>query len=504
MMSVALGRKEIIRTAPTVTPVCPPRQQASGSVAAFMAPSPRKPPSPSLPAVVIAGTHSGVGKTSITLGLIGALIRRGLAVQPFKIGPDFIDPLHHTHASRRTSRNLDGWMLDRKTNMKRFARVTADADVAVIEGVMGLFDGSEGSSDRGSSAEMAKLLGLPVILVVDASAMARSAAALIHGFASFDPDLRIAGVILNKVGGEAHAEMIRQAVAGSTPILGAIPHADDLVVPERHLGLHLPHEARQDYVQTLASLVETHIDIDTLLQAGHIARPAPPPASAPVPPRVRVGVARDEAFCFYYPENLEMLQQAGAELVEFSPIRDPLPGDLDGLYIGGGYPELHASKLAANTSATQAVRHFCEQGGPIYAECGGLMYLGQTLQLDGSTHELCGALPLSTRMPAGLSIGYVEVKTTGGLFGEGQIARGHFFHHSQISDEPSVDRCYTVRSTRGETSHEGYSAGNILASYIHLHFDSAPQLPVTFIARCQAHRERSKLLTVGADTTLST
>jgi cobyrinic acid a,c-diamide synthase len=453
-----------------------------------MVPSRRDSLSPSLPAVVIAGTHSGVGKTSVALGLIGALRRRGLAVQPFKIGPDFIDPLHHTRAAGRASRNLDGWMLDPETNLELFAHATADADVAVIEGVMGLFDGSEGSSDRGSSAEMAKLLGLPVVLVVDASAMARSAAALIHGFESFDSDLRVAGAILNNVGGEAHAEMIRQAVAESIPILGAIPRVPDLVVSERHLGLHLPHEARRDYAQRLAAVVDEHIDIDGLLQAGRIARPATPPATAPVSPRVRVGVARDEAFCFYYPENLELLQQAGAELVEFSPIRDPLPSDLDGLYIGGGYPELHVAELAANHSATKAVRDFCKRGGPVYAECGGLMYLGQTLQLDGSTYELCGALPLSTRMPAGLSIAYVEVNTTGGLFGKGVTARGHLFHHSQITGEPSADRCFTVQSG-DRISQEGYSAGNVLASYIHLHFSSAPELPVAFVARCQAHQE---------------
>jgi len=440
---------------------------------------------------MIAGTHSGVGKTSVTLGLLRALTRRGLTVQPFKIGPDFIDPLHHAHACGRTSRNLDGWMLDAKTNLGRFARATADADVAIVEGVMGLFDGSEGSSEQGSSAEMAKLLGLSPILVIDASAMARSAAALVHGFASFDPDLRVAGVILNNVGSDAHAEMIRQAVAGSVPILGAIPHIPDLVVPERHLGLHLPHEARQDYVQMLASLVDEHVDVAALLQAGRMARPTPPPATEPTAPRVRVGVARDEAFCFYYPENLELLEQAGAELVAFSPIRDPLPNDLDGLYIGGGYPELHAAELAANHSATKAVKSFCKRGGPVYAECGGLMYLGQTLELDGSTYELCGALPLSTRMPAGLSIAYVEVNTTGGLFGEGLTARGHLFHHSQIAGEPSADRCYTVQSARG-TSHEGYSAGNVLASYIHLHFSSAPELPAAFVARCRAYQERDE------------
>jgi cobyrinic acid a,c-diamide synthase len=445
--------------------------------------------------VVIGGTHSGVGKTSVTLGLIGALTRRGLTVQPFKIGPDFIDPLHHTQASGRTSRNLDGWMLDAATNRERFASAAADADVAVVEGVMGLFDGSEGGSERGSSAEMAKLLGLPVTLVVDAGAMARSAAALIHGFASYDPGLHIAGVILNNVGGEAHAEMIREAVAGSVPILGAIPHVPDLMVPERHLGLHLPHEARQDYVEALASLVDAHVDIDRLLEAGRIEWPAAgvpatlaPAAVAPSPAGVRVGVARDEAFCFYYAENLELLQRAGAELVEFSPIRDPLPNDLGGLYIGGGYPELHAAELAANDSARKAIREFCEHGGPVYAECGGLMYLGQTLQLDGVTYELCGALPLSTRMPAGLSIGYVEVRTTGGLFGEARTARGHLFHHSEIMGEPMLARCYHVRSARGDTSDEGYSDGNVLASYVHLHFSSAPAFPAAFVEGCQTFR----------------
>jgi cobyrinic acid a,c-diamide synthase len=458
-----------------------------------MAPSNTEPVSPLLPAVLIAGTHSGVGKTSVALGLIGALRSRGLAVQPFKIGPDFIDPLHHAHAAGRASRNLDGWMLEPATNRQRFAAATADADAAVIEGVMGLFDGSEGSSERGSSAEMAKLLGLPVTVVLDAGAMARSAAALIHGFASFDPGLRIAGVILNNVGSDAHAQMIREAVDGSVPILGALPRVPDLVVPERHLGLHLPHEARRDYVQRLASLVEAHIDIDDLLEAGRIERPAPPPAAARTATRARVGLARDEAFCFYYAENLELLQRAGAELVEFSPIADPLPDDLDGLYIGGGYPELHAAELAANIGATQAIRDFCERGGPVYAECGGLMYLGDALRLDGSEHELCGGLPLSTAMPARLSIDYVEIGTTGGLFGSGRTARGHLFHHSEIIDEPDVDRCYRVRTAQGAAGDEGYSRGNVLASYIHLHFSSAPELPAAFVDRCQAFRERDPI-----------
>jgi cobyrinic acid a,c-diamide synthase len=444
----------------------------------------------SLSAIVVAGTHSGVGKTSITLGLIGAFRRRGLTVQPFKVGPDFIDPLHHQHASSRPARNLDGWMLNPETNLERFARATADADVAVIEGVMGLFDGSEGTSDRGSTAEMAKLLGLPVLLVIDASAMARSAAALIHGYTSFDPNLRVTGVILNNVGGETHAGMIRDAVAGAVPILGALPRAEDLVVPERHLGLHLPHEARTDYVDQLATLIEEHIDLDALLANSAIERPtASAAAAAPsAPPRVRLAVARDEAFCFYYTDNLELLEQAGAELVPFSPIDEPLPEDIDGIYLGGGYPELHADRLAANTSTRQAIREFASAGGPIYAECGGLMYLAQTLELNGETHPLCGVLPFSTRMPAPLAIGYVEVTTTGGPFGAGQTARGHLFHQSAIAGEPATDRCFELKNSRGEETQEGYLLQNALASYAHLHLASNPALAAAFIDRCASFR----------------
>jgi cobyrinic acid a,c-diamide synthase len=450
-----------------------------------------KPTGSPLSAIVVAGTHSGVGKTSVTLGLIGALRRRGLTVQPFKVGPDFIDPLHHQHASGRPPRNLDGWMLDPETNLQRFARATADADVAVIEGVMGLFDGSDGKSDRGSTAEMAKLLGLPVILVIDASAMARSAAALIHGYSSFDPDLGVAGVILNNIGGETHAGMIRDAVAGAVPILGALPRVKDLVVPERHLGLHLPHEARSEYVEELATLIEAHIDLDALLSSSAIERLPAPQAAPTIPPRARLAVARDEAFCFYYSDNLELLEQAGAELVPFSPIDEPLPDKIDGIYLGGGYPELHADKLADNKTTRDAIHEFASAGGPIYAECGGLMYLAQTLEINAKSHPLCGVLPFSTTMPAPLAIGYVEVTTTQGPFGPGQTARGHLFHHSAIAGDPATDRCYTIKNSRGEETQEGYLVNNVLASYAHLHLASNPALAAAFVAQCANFRTRS-------------
>jgi len=439
---------------------------------------------PPLHAIVVAGTHSGVGKTSITLGLIGALRRRGLTVQPFKVGPDFIDPLHHSHASGRPPRNLDGWMLSPDQNLQRYARATADADVAVIEGVMGLFDGSEGKSDRGSTAEMAKLLDLPVLLVIDASAMARSAAALIHGYCSFDPDLRVAGVILNNVGSDAHADMIRDAVAGSAPIIGALPRQRDLAVPERHLGLHLPHEARVDYVTQLADLIVEGLDLDALLANSRTERRSAPIETSQPAPRARLAVGRDEAFCFYYTDNLELLEQAGAALIPFSPIGDRLPDDVDGIYLGGGYPELHPQALAENTATRGAIREFAAGGGPIYAECGGLMYLAQTLELDGVSYPMCGVLPFSTRMPAGLTLSYIEVTTTQGLFGSGQTARGHLFHQSAIVGQPNGRRCYQITTSRGDKVEEGYATRNVLASYAHLHFASNPAIAAAFVERC--------------------
>ncbi len=439
-----------------------------------------------LSAIVIGGTHSGVGKTTITLGLIGALRRRGLVVQPFKVGPDFIDPLHHGNASGRPSRNLDGWMLGADVNRQRFAAATADADVAVVEGVMGLYDGSEGKSERGSTAEMAKLLELPIVLVIDAGAMARSAAALIHGYVTYDPAVRVVGVILNNVGGAGHADMIRDAVGDSVPILGALPRAADLVIPERHLGLHLPHEARHDYVAQVAKLIDNHVDVDQLLSATRIPRQPAPAQSTPPNPRARLGVARDEAFCFYYPDNLELLAQAGAELVEFSPIRDPLPPDLDGLYIGGGYPELHAKELAENTGTKVAIREFAEAGGPIYAECGGLMYLAEQLRVGDSVYPLCGVLPFSTTMPGALKLAYVEVETVGGLFGPGRKARGHLFHRSDLLGDEPTSRCYQLQTSRGDHSEEGYQYRNVLASYVHVHFASDPGLAAALVDRCQA------------------
>ena len=451
--------------------------------------------------LVIAGTQSGVGKTTVTLGLLAALRRRGLTVQPFKVGPDFIDLGHHSRAAGRVCRNLDGWMLSREANCALFGRRAREADVAVVEGVMGLFDGYDGASEAGSTAQMAKWLGLPVLLVVDARSMARSAAALVYGFAGFDPDLTLAGVVLNRIGSPTHLAYLEQALAALQGIrcFGGLPRSPELVIPERHLGLHTAddHPLAEDALDHLADWLEAHLDLDGLLQALPLLALPAAPAAATSPSVVRLGVARDRAFCFYYPENLEMLAEYGAELVWFSPLDDrEMPADLDGLYLGGGYPELYAPQLAANEAMLQTVRRLAAEGLPIYAECGGLMYLAREIRdREGRTHPMAGVFPFPVRMlPRLKALGYREVTlTAASLLGPaGTRVRGHEFHYSEIVGEPDgVPRLYRLTPRRGgEAALEGFGCRNVLASYVHLHFGSNPEAARHLVAGCRAYRHR--------------
>jgi len=451
--------------------------------------------------LVIAGTQSGVGKTTITLGLISALRRRGLVVQPFKVGPDFIDPGHHTRAAGRVCRNLDGWMLSREANLALFRRQAQEADVAVVEGVMGLFDGYDGLSEAGSTAQMAKWLGLPVLLVVDARAMARSAAALVHGFASFDPALSLAGVVFNRIGSAAHLEYLNQALTSLQGVrgFGGLPRDQELAIPERHLGLATDedHPLGTAYLNHLADWLENHLDLERLLQSLPPLTLPEEPAPSATPPLVRLGVARDRAFCFYYPENLELLANSGAELVPFSPLEDrELPAGLNGVYLGGGYPELYAERLAANAGLRQALQAGAAGGLPIYAECGGLMYLAREIRdLENRAHPMAGVFPFTVRMlPRLKALGYREVTLTApGLLGpEGTRVRGHEFHYSEIVGEPDgVSRLYrlTPRRGAGDVS-EGYCAHHVLASYVHLHFGSNPEVARHLVASCRAYKEK--------------
>ncbi|MEJ5329054.1 MAG: cobyrinate a,c-diamide synthase [Desulfobaccales bacterium] len=452
--------------------------------------------------LVVAGAMSGVGKTTLTLGLIAALRRRGLVVQPFKVGPDFIDPGHHAQAAGRPSATLDGWMLPREENLAVFARWAAGAQVAVVEGVMGLFDGLDGKSEAGSTAQMAKWLRLPVLLVVDARSLARSAAALVHGFTSFDPELTFAGVVFNRVGSPAHLAYLKEAMEAlpQVPCLGGLPREESLGIPERHLGLTTAedHPLSPAYLDRLANLVETHLDLDRLLSTLPEVTLASVPSSDLPEPQVRLGVARDRAFCFYYPDNLKWLRLCGAELVEFSPLRDrALPPEVHGLYVGGGYPELAAAELAANRAFLDDLRARAAAGLPIYAECGGLMYLGREIQdLEGARHAMAGILPLRFRMrPRLAALGYREVTLTADtLLGPaGTVLRGHEFHYSDlVAEEAPLERVYRLTPRRGgEAVEEGFSQGNILASYVHLHFGSRPEAAAALVAACQRFKSNN-------------
>jgi len=457
---------------------------------------------------VVAGPASGVGKTTVTLALMAALRRRGQVVQPYKCGPDFIDAGHHTHACGRRCRNLDGWMLVPEVNRSIFARNAEGADVAIGEGVMGLFDGVSGESEEGSTAAMAKLLGLPVLLVVDASTAARSVAALVHGFETFDGQLPVLGVIFNKVAGPAHYDLLREAVERSCRAvpLGYLPGDQRIKIPERYLGLFTAGEdlLPDASLDLLAGILEEHVNLEKLM--GCAASFAAAPAAAPPIPatsRVRVGVARDRAFCFYYEDNLDALRAAGAQIVEFSPLQDAkLPARIDALYFGGGYPELYAGQLNANREMMAAVRGFADAGGIIYAECGGLMYLAQKIVIrEGAAFPMCDVLPFSVRMTDHLvNFGYATATLTqnGFLGPAGSSLRGHSFHCSEHFESGRLDESYRVGYTLSKREEaEGFRYKNVLASYIHLHFLSCLGLAETFVESVQ-HAKQTKL-TMAAD-----
>jgi cobyrinic acid a,c-diamide synthase len=444
--------------------------------------------------LVVAGVASGVGKTSIVLGLLEALRRRGLTVQAFKVGPDFIDPGLHATLTGRPSHNLDGWMCGRDHVREVVARAAADADVAVVEGVMGCFDGVDGASEDGSTAQVAKWLQAPVVLVLDAGALARSAGAVALGFERFDPGLRVAGIIANRAGGPAHVRWLAQAVGAACRAqwLGALPHDPALALPERHLGLHTAAEGAlsRGLAARLGDAVERGVDLERLLAlATPLPGPAAPGSLPGAPPRARVGVASDAAFQFYYADNLERLRAAGAELVWWSPLADRDVPDVDGLYLGGGYPELHAGALADNSSVRKAVRAFAESGRPVYAECGGLMFLAESLEdLDGRVHPMAGVLPAAVRMRGhGLTLGYAEVTLAADcpLGTAGTVARGQLFHASSLGPVPArVERVYTLRAPGGAERAEGYLVRRTLMSYVHLHFASSPGLARAFVDAC--------------------
>jgi cobyrinic acid a,c-diamide synthase len=440
---------------------------------------------------VIAGTASGVGKTTITVGLIAALRRRGHQVQPFKVGPDYIDTSYHARAAGRPSRNLDLWLLEAPVVKALFARAMHTAEVAVVEGVMGLFDGRLGGEGLASSAHLARDLGLPVILVVDAAKLSWSAGALVLGYRTFDPQLNLAGVILNRVGGPGHVEELKRSIEqrAGVPVLGWLPHNPALSVPERYLGLIPTTEGgvAEAYFAAAEHAVASGVDLDRLMRLARLARPLDVSPSGPAlfpetpeRPTTAIAVARDQAFSFYYQDSLDLLEAWGAELIPFSPLSDTrLPEAAGGVYLGGGFPELFARDLAANTPMLASLRHAAAHDLAIYGECGGLMLLGRSLvDAEGQRHAMADIVPLDSCLAGQrLTIGYRQATAARKnlLLQAGETVRGHEFHWSALEHPPSsASAAYTLDSPGGHRE-EGYAAGATLASYLHVHLAAQPR-----------------------------
>ncbi|OON73997.1 cobyrinate a,c-diamide synthase [Streptomyces tsukubensis] len=456
----------------------------------------------SVPRLVIAAPASGSGKTTVATGLMAALARAGLSVSPHKVGPDYIDPGYHALATGRPGRNLDAYLCGPALLAPLFAHGARGADVAVVEGVMGLYDGASGQGELASTAQVAKVLRAPVVLVVDASSQSRSVAALVHGFASWDPEVRIGGVILNKVGSDRHEELLRDALdASGVPVLGVLRRAGELFTPSRHLGLVPAAERRAEAVDAVAALaqrVREGCDLDALLA---LARSAPgldapewtpgfePVAGTPVvvdrPAAVAgrpvVAVAGGPAFTFSYAEQAELLTAAGAEVAVFDPLRDErLPEGARGLVIGGGFPEVYAPELSANAPLREAVAALAESGAPVAAECAGLLYLAKSLE----GKEMCGVLDARARMAERLTLGYREVVAVSDsvLAAAGTRTRGHEFHRTVL--DPGAGAAPAWGITGPGKRVEGFVRGGVHASYVHTHPAGEPGMVRRFVERC--------------------
>ncbi|MRG76925.1 MAG: cobyrinate a,c-diamide synthase, partial [ANME-2 cluster archaeon] len=429
-------------------------------------------------AVMITGTHSGVGKTTVSLGLMAALTRRGMSVQPFKVGPDFIDPSHHTAISGNPSMNLDSYIMGTKGVCRTFAKYQ-NSDISIIEGVMGLYDGIE-STQIASSAHVAKTLGIPVLLVINVHGMSRSTAAVAKGYQMLDPDVNIAGLVLNQVGSPRHRKLVEDALKAEgidIPVIGSLPSNRELSLPSRHLGLYMAHEQMQDY-DKLADFIDANVDMNALLGISSIPdipiniKKINEDGNTEIDKEKRFNViivAMDGAFCFYYQEMLDELQKLGAKLVFFSPMSDDLP-DIDGLILGGGYPELFPAELSSGSALT-GIRKAAVDGMPVYAECGGLMYLGKSLEVKGKTYEMAGVLDTRSSMVGRFqALGYTEAEVVcdNPLSLKGQVIRGHEFHYSITECDRDARFAYSMNRGKGiEDAKDGLMVYNTLAGYMH-------------------------------------
>ncbi len=460
-----------------------------------------------IPRLMIAGTHSGVGKTTVMVGLIQAFLRKGLRVQSFKSGPDYIDPGFHSAVSERPCRNLDSWLMPVSGLRSHFQRCSAGADLALIEGMMGLYDGIGALGEEGSTAQTAKRLDCPVLLVLDGSALSRSAAAMVRGFLEFDRRVKIAGVFLNRVSGPGHYRLLKEGIErlAKVPVVGGLNQEDRIRLPERHLGLVPSSEKRgwRAILPVLGEMVRRTVDLETIKRIAHQARPLAFNSKFAIRnsklSAVPIGVAMDEAFHFYYPENLELLGQLGAELVPFSPLKDSrLPAGLAGFYLGGGFPEVYAASLSRAKEVHRGIRAAAAAGMPIYAECGGLMFLSRGIQGGkGRRYPMVGLVPAEIRMTDRLqSFGYKRLTALRAtvLSRTGETGRGHEFHHSACRGVPMKGTAaYEAVSAAGNGRRlEGYAHRNLLASYVHLHFLSQPRWARRFVEAARNWQRRNK------------
>lgn len=449
--------------------------------------------------VVIAGERSGAGKTTVTLALLAALSRRSHRVQSFKVGPDYIDPMFHRQVTGRPCYSLDPVLTSEAYVRQSFCRHSQDADYALVEGVMGLFDGASGTDDTASTAHIARLLAVPIVLVIDCSRLSRSAAALVHGYRSFDPRLRFAGLVLNRVGSDRHLELLKSALAPlNLPILGVLRRQDSIAIPDRHLGL-VPAAELPQLAQTLDQLADVGQRSFDWQRLEPLLKVADAPALEPLAwPRkgagagVRIAIAQDPAFSFYYPDSLETLQAAGTELVPWSPLKDEvLPENVQGFYFGGGFPEVFAEGLSTNQPILSSLKKALQQGTPAYAECGGLMYLCQGItDFSGRHWPMVGLLPTAAVMGQRLTLGYRRATALqkSPLVAQGEAVWGHEFHRSALTAPPSAP-LFDLRRY-GEDSlaplpREGWQLHQVHASYVHLHWGAQPQLAQRFVQRCR-------------------
>ncbi len=451
-----------------------------------------------LPRIMIAGTNSGVGKTTVTLGIMSALVQRGIIVQGFKTGPDYIDPSHHTFVTGNASRNLDTWMMGENACRELFVRSAVNARISVIEGVMGLYDGSIDSSGHGSSAHLAKTLNVPVVLVVDAKGVAQSAGAVVMGFREFDKEINLAGIILNNVASQNHYDIIKRAIeeSCSVTVLGYLQKESVITIPERHLGL-IPSEEQKinsALYDKLGQMVLDTIDIDRLVNIADSAGNFPEYNKSIFTERgrsleVTLAVARDNAFCFYYQDDIDLFEMLGAKIIEYSPLADKsLPDGIDGIFMGGGFPELFADRLSKNESMRGSILEMHKQGTVIYGECGGMMYLMEKLiDGEGRSFNMSGVLNGTSRMEnRRQGLGYVIVDATCDniICNNGDTFRAHEFHWSKLQDVPdNTIFAYNTRKSNGNRAGvDGICKSNVMASYTHIHFCSNPKLAVNLLS----------------------